>query len=322
MAQESAMSRPITVVYVGGAGRSGSTLLERLICERPGYFAVGELRYLWERGLGRDERCSCGERFSSCPLWHGVLEEAFGGRGPEDVEALKSSLDELLRIRRVPQYRVPALQGEHFRDRLARVSEVYARLFRAIAHRTGASVIVDSSKSGPYGYFLAANPLLDVRVLHLVRDSRAVAYSWQRQKRRPEANEQSRYMPTFTPARSSQIWWEHNLLVGGLRRRVERSALLRYEDFTDRVELVTEALEQLGLAPPPTIAGDDARSHRHSVSGNPSRLEREPARVTQDAAWLAEMDPDDIRLVTRLTAPGLLRYGYPLFPSGAGTAGS
>ena len=42
---------PTTVLYVAGAGRSGSTLLDNLLGQIPGFFSAGELRYVWERGL-------------------------------------------------------------------------------------------------------------------------------------------------------------------------------------------------------------------------------------------------------------------------------
>ena len=60
-------------------------------------------------------------------------------------------------------------------------------LYSSIMARTGCSVIVDSSKFASYGHLLASNPAFDVRVIHLVRDSRAVAHSWQRRKRRTQA---------------------------------------------------------------------------------------------------------------------------------------
>ena len=42
---------PVRVLYVAGAGRSGSTVLANLLGEVPGFVSVGEVRFLWERGL-------------------------------------------------------------------------------------------------------------------------------------------------------------------------------------------------------------------------------------------------------------------------------
>src|SRR5690606_21580524 len=56
-----------TVLYVGGWGRSGSTLLECVLAEAEQTVALGEVVWLWERGLGRNELCACGQPFHDCP---------------------------------------------------------------------------------------------------------------------------------------------------------------------------------------------------------------------------------------------------------------
>ena len=84
------------MLYVGGLGRSGSTLIERLIGQVPGACAVGELVHLWERGVTDDERCGCGEPFRQCPFWQQVGKAAFGGWDEVDVSrvaALRAQVD-------------------------------------------------------------------------------------------------------------------------------------------------------------------------------------------------------------------------------------
>src|SRR3712207_9509572 len=65
----------VDVVYIAGDGRSGSTLLSRLLHQVPGWLALGEVRYFWERGLQQDRACECGRPFSECPLWSRVADE-------------------------------------------------------------------------------------------------------------------------------------------------------------------------------------------------------------------------------------------------------
>ena len=72
------MSR-ITVVYLSGFGRSGSTLVERMLGAAPGWVNVGELVDLARSVARADELCGCGEPFSRCPVWTQVGEAAFGG---------------------------------------------------------------------------------------------------------------------------------------------------------------------------------------------------------------------------------------------------
>ena len=67
------------VLFVGGLGRSGSTVLDMLLAQEPGMVPVGEVRHLWERGLRDNDLCGCGAPFHDCPFWRAVGERAFGG---------------------------------------------------------------------------------------------------------------------------------------------------------------------------------------------------------------------------------------------------
>ena len=81
---------------VGGIGRSGSTLIERLIGQLPGVCPVGELVHLWERGITEGERCGCGQPFQQCPFWQQVGKVAFGGWDEVEVSrvtALRAQVD-------------------------------------------------------------------------------------------------------------------------------------------------------------------------------------------------------------------------------------
>ena len=82
-----------TVLYVGGLGRSGSTLLDRMLGRLDDVWSVGELVHLWERGLKENNRCGCGRCFADCPFWRRVGEVAFGGWDTLDA-------DEVLALRR------------------------------------------------------------------------------------------------------------------------------------------------------------------------------------------------------------------------------
>ncbi|MEZ4515849.1 MAG: sulfotransferase domain-containing protein [Chloroflexota bacterium] len=70
-----------------------------------------------------------------------------------------------------------------------------------------------------------------LQVLHLVRDSRAVAFSWMRQRVRPHVVDQVSYMPIYSPQKSALDWNYRNLLSGLVQKRVATYAMMRYEDF-------------------------------------------------------------------------------------------
>src|SRR5207249_8771406 len=76
----------VKVLYVAGSGRSGSTILDRILGQVDGFFSAGELCNLWGRGLLARRRCGCGTPVPDCPVWGAVLAEAFGGADQVDAE--------------------------------------------------------------------------------------------------------------------------------------------------------------------------------------------------------------------------------------------
>src|SRR5579872_5725970 len=64
---------PLTVIYIAGDGRSGSTLLDRLIGACDGAFSCGELANLLNAVQSGEELCACGERAPACRFWAEVM---------------------------------------------------------------------------------------------------------------------------------------------------------------------------------------------------------------------------------------------------------
>lgn len=285
----------------------------------PGCCSVGELVHLWERGLVGDERCGCGLTFHSCPFWSEVGTRAFGGwnaLGPGVLD-LKRRVD---RHRFVPLMVAPRLSRTYAAD-LRRFSEVLVRLYRGIADVSGADVVVDSSKSSSYLVLLRRLRDVDLRLVHLVRDARGVAYSATKRVRRPEVVREVAYMPTSHPARSAAEWDAYNLVFGAVRTSQVPSLRLRYEDLLRdprdglRRVLVLAGKDLAGL-PGTDLAfvGDTTVSLgiTHTISGNPMRFESGAVPFRLDEAWRTRLPRRHRVVVSALTWPLMRRYGYDL----------
>jgi Glycosyl transferase family 2/Sulfotransferase family len=312
VSSEPGQDDPIPLLYVGGFGRSGSTVLALLLGQDPHSFVVGEVVHLWERGLKGDERCGCGEAFNDCLFWTAVGEAAFGGWENLDLDEVLALQQRVDRNRFIPKAMFPRLFPSYQRDLLA-YGEILTTLYRAIRQVAGVECVVDTSKHASLAYVLAQVPSIDLRVVHLVRDSRAVAHSWMRKKVRPEVTDQVEYMPRYSPWESATRWLSYNLLLGFLRGVPVRR--LRYEDFMS--DPVSSVRAQLGLAglhvdPHPDYLGDTwaELTPTHTVAGNPMRFSEGRIQLKQDDAWLSEMPGSAKRIVTALTWPLLARYGY------------
>ena len=110
------------------------------------------------------------------------------------------------RIRYVPQMLVPALAGKTYAHHQAAYTAALRRLYEAFHDVGHAGIIVDSSKDVSTLYLLTQMADVRLRLLHLVRDSRAVAYSWMKRIVRPDIVGREEYMPTFSPGKACLLY--------------------------------------------------------------------------------------------------------------------
>lgn len=312
---------PVRVLYIAGSGRSGSTVLDKVLGELEGFFAAGEVSYVWERGLIENWLCGCGVRFLDCPLWTTVLQGAFGGPNGVDARQMVALQRRVTRIRYVPRVLRAHLSRDPRGLGLGSLPENLGRLYRALRATTGSRVIVDSSKFPGYAYVLGSVAGIDLRVLHLVRDPRAVAYSWMRRKAQPDRGE-ARDMHQVGPLMSSLQWGIWNATIETLwKPDPGRYLLLRYEDFVREPEAAVRRIHGwMGERPAelPFLEGRVARlGPSHTVAGNPNRLETGRVQLRPDMEWASRMAPRDRRLVTGLTWSQLGRYHYPVRMDGS-----
>jgi len=284
----------------------------------PGFIYVGELWHVWYRGIRDNERCGCGQLFDACEFWGAVGEEAFGGWENVDVEKMVEARPFVQRRRFMPHFVLAAranVRSRKIKALLEDCGPMLERLYRAIRTVSGAEVIVDSSKRFSYAVLLSLLPFADLRVVHLVRDSRAVAYSWGRTKESP-AVVGGRLMPRMSPAQASRAWSIQNYPYTFLSGLADL-ARLRYEDFVaDPTIHLAETLGKIGFEDEADglhsvlNGGEISLSVDHTVSGNPGRFRTGNIVLRPDEEWKAEMSGADKNIVTALTAPLLLKYGY------------
>lgn len=299
----------VVVAYVGGVGRSGTTLLDRLIGQIESAVSVGELVHLWFRGVLEDQRCGCGKRFHSCPFWIEVGQVAYGGWSPAHARAvidLKAKVDRTRKI-----FRIARPRGEFATDLVA-LRDQLSPLYRALRAVSGASVVIDSSKHASYGFVLGGAPGVDLRVIHVVRGIEGVTHSWRKVVARPETDG-AEEMPRYSPARVGVRWVAQNLLFEQLARQ-RPGVLVRYEDAVERPrELLTRVAALLDLPERdfPFLTGSRVElSTDHTVAGNPMRFTTGSIDLRPDDAWRRGLAPAPKLLARGIVAPVAGRYGY------------
>lgn len=303
-------SAPVTVLFLAGLGRSGTTLVERTLGEVEGVTALGEVMHLWQRGLVRGELCGCGVPFTKCPFWSPIGQAAFGGWDQIDTDRMAYLKGRVDRATRVPA--IASGLPRTFAREVDEYVEAFVRVYQAAAGST-AHVLVDSSKQASLAWCLHRSPAIDLRVVHCVRDSRGVAYSWSKDVKRPESvSAEHEMMPRYSPQTVSAYWMLHNGESELLGRRVP-SMRLRYEDFVaDPVDGTRRVLDLAGVDAATPHVGPTSidLGVTHSCAGNPMRFTHGRIDLIADEAWRARQNAIDRRWVTGLTSPLLAHYGY------------
>jgi hypothetical protein len=310
---------PVKVLFIAGTGRSGTTILSNILGQVPGCLSVGEVRYVWERGIVQDHRCGCGESFSRCKLWTAVLQQAHPRLHVSDAAAIARRLERRLRIRRLPWMLWRWIRGRPVVK--PHTDDVnILRVYQALSRREGVQMVVDSSKLPPYGMLLRSLPGVELYVLHVVRDPRATAFSWRRAKPTHDAAPGAT-MPQLQAWRSAVLWTLWNLLIDVWWRRSSKHRLLvRYEDLVQEpAATLQRVLELTGSdLPHGLFCGHSVTLlPTHSVAGNPSRHSSGVVELRGDHEWQGAMRSSQRAVVTALTAPGLRRFGYSFVTKGA-----
>ncbi len=295
----------LTVLYITGWCRSGSTMLGNVLAEAPGVVHVGELRFLWLNGVlgeGSNSQCGCGEPLTECGQWSKVLSEV----RPLDRTLTEHAAD-------VVRWQA-ACRTRHTWNVLRRPPSngwpaTLADTYRAIADVTGAEVIVDSSKFASDAALLTHLPGIRPAYAHLIRDPRAVAWSWLQPKD---------YTGHRSALNSTYHWAGFNLAAEAVgRARPRDSVHMRYEDLTRvpraAVGRVLELIDRAD-ANPVDEDGTVELGGNHTVTGNPNRFARGRTSITEDLRWISKMPGRERAATTALALPLLRRYGYKRRP--------
>lgn len=290
------------ILYIAGAGRSGTTVLANALNEVPGYFHAGELQSLWSiAAQGTLHTCGCGLEIRRCPIWSAVLGfplsdgRSVAEAAPEAVRTLETDRTLAALVRHVARPggpRPPAYR------RFATLA------YEAVAQVTGARVIVDSSKGAQDAASLTRMEGVEPFLAHVVRDPRAVAYSWLQ----PKAHLRRRGV-----VESTARWLQANRGADAVARLLPgRSLRVCYETFVaspaPALRSILELLGDGGLPLP--VEGTTLRlSGNHTLIGNPGRETSGPVPLLLDRRWESGLPRWQALAISAATMPLLRRYG-------------
>lgn len=224
----SEVDRP-KLVYVLGAGRSGSTIMGVALGNCPDVFFAGEL-HLW---IGRNGKSPIrGEtKEQRAAFWAAVKEQV---EVPEDYPRRAARhLEKSGALLRVDRW----LGRRRLREGYRRIS---AQLIAAVARQAQASHVVDTSHFPRRAMQLQKLDSIDLYVLFVVRDPRAVVSSYSR--------DDADFRQFGVLSTNAYLWLTYVLsVVAFLRHPRGRRLLVRYEQFmADPEGALGEILDWMG----------------------------------------------------------------------------
>ncbi|HEY3913007.1 MAG TPA: sulfotransferase, partial [Verrucomicrobiae bacterium] len=302
------------MAYILSASHSGSTLLAMLLGSQERACTVGELR---APSMGDVEayRCSCGEKIRECQFWIRV-GQAMAGRGIENFDITNAGTS----IYEVPSRYAgrliePLQRGpflEAVRDTGLALSPAWRKYLIAVQHRnaslvevlaqlTDADLVIDSSKAVLHLKYLLRNPRLKIKVVHLVRDGRAVTLSL-------IGHGLKRLTREKTVAAAAREWRRSLEAAECLLELLPTSQWLQvsYEDLCRQPEEVLRRVcDFLGLHS--EKLNMDFRAREQHVLGNEMRL-KSTSQIRLDERWRTQLSAEDLQVFARVAGGMNQRY--------------
>ena len=320
------------LAYLLAASHSGSTLLTMLLGAQPGACTAGELK---ATSLGDPEsyRCSCRERIRECETWRQVAT-AMASRGFPDFEITRADTSifevESPYARRLlaPLYRGPAMEivrdlglslSSEWRHLLPETKRRNLALVESLLEVNNATVVIDSSKVALRLKYLLKIPALDVRVIRVIRDGRAVALTYTDEWNFADSSDPEmrgggtgarRPPPRRSMADAANEWKRSNEASDALIARLPASQWteVRYEELcADPRATLRRLAIFLGLDPEKILL--DFRSRTQHVIGNGMRMDN-TSEIRLDERWKSHLTLDDLRAFDEVAGDLNRCYGY------------
>lgn len=256
----------ISIIYLLGAGRSGSTILDLVMDSHSQIFGIGEF-FKYYRLKKKNYPCTCGKSLNDCSFWKKVFQNI---DLKDSLEICRTKIDFLLNRKKYfdAYHRCPI--------NIKKYIELNEKIYENILKHSGKKLVFDSSKHPQRAELLLDSDKLDITILHLVRNGKGVSWSY----RDKGGN-------IF---KSMYLWLITNLKIEIIKRRNKvKYIFIRYEDFVKNPELILDSiLKKAGLCFEPEMMNFRNKEH-HQVGGNVlTRLGKE-SKIRGNFQWKKQM---------------------------------
>jgi len=205
----------IKLIYLLGAGRSGTTALATILGNNKAIHTIGEMHQFYDHLRGK-KNCSCGELLSNCDFWSQVIAEL-----PTQIvlepNKIQNISDQLEYHSSLPKH----LLGIHNLNDIKTYNFFQSSILQPTLEISNSSYLLDSAKYLGRYLALKKNADLEITGIYLVRDVRGVVNSFQK-----------KVQSSRKPLSAIFYYLSVNIVAEFIYLRNKRSILkIRYEDL-------------------------------------------------------------------------------------------
>ncbi len=166
-----------------GSGLSGSTLLNIILGMHPKIYGSGEIDNINKFGK-RDYKCSCEIQVVNCSFWSKIVAEYIKKLGDKKFSQYQNDIHFFENFKSVFAWLNVLLGFPFHTKRKNEYMQSAYEFYKTTLNETGKSIIIDASKNPLRALVLSKNKHIDLKLIHLVRDGRAVAWAIERNKKK------------------------------------------------------------------------------------------------------------------------------------------
>ncbi len=300
--------KKLNIIYIAGAGRSGSTILDQILGQIPGICSLGEVNQLWQ-SIQNNSPCGCGTTITECDFWGPVLESLM--KGDDSADQIQHRIETLELCKTYPRLHRLTRVGNYAKE-YAKHRSFLQKLYATLRETACCEYLVDSSKDPYYAAMLSRIPNVLLHVIHLVRHPSGYVYSLKKTKLDPA---HKKLMAKRTTFKAAARWLWVNFRAESLRSKAASFDRIKYEDLIEEPrKLLFDILQTVASAENINLDFINDKvlnlNPTHSAAGNPCRFKKHEIHLSLDDEWKTNLNLKDRYFTVFVTFSMASRYSY------------
>jgi hypothetical protein len=301
------MLKKNSVVFISGSGRSGTTIVDRILGTIPEAVTVSQLYHIIFDLYHEEVICSCGNQTGKCEFWTLVIKKL--SLSKENIKKITRIHEEINHSRYFFNILFGTLSNKK-KVELKYYLKWLETLYDTIFEITKKNIIIDSSKVPSHILLLSKINKYNISDLHIIRHPSGVVKSWQKNKYDPS---KKKFMNTHSTHKILFNWIIRNSLSNILKYLMPYKRY-NYEKIIDNPDYIfNQVLKNFKIKTNFTFNIKNKSillESNHTLSGNPHRFHTGKINLIKDESWKKEISLFKRIYIFIFLLPLMVKYKY------------